>query len=251
MSIKLRKKQLDYWESLAKADPDAAVIDPVDKAGYKNSYIVGIRNQVIHEQLKELKNINFVLDFGCGSGLTTEYLFLKDMNVIGIDISLTLLKRACKRILGKHLPVLQYDGQRMPFRSGTLDAIVTYVVLNHLIKEEQLSSVLQELHRILNNNGIIVAVEQTRRTKKLNKEGNKKQLSINEFKRIFAESGFAVKKVKIIRFGHFPLIYLVRTGLIKQKWFGKLSLIESLIGKFHRTPIFDYADTLFVLKKQS
>ncbi|QMU62516.1 MAG: methyltransferase domain-containing protein [Gammaproteobacteria bacterium] len=247
----MEKNQKEFWDALGKNDPDAAVIDPYDKKGHKNQYIVDIRNRVICEQVKSIGKDNLVLDFGCGSGLTTEYLFLRNVKVVGLDISFRLLSKAISRINNKKLAVLQYDGAHVPIKEHVFDSIVTYVVLNHLTSKEQLVSILRELNRVLKDNGTVFAIEQTRRKVKINKDKSKKQLTIEEFNEIFRASGFSVIRKRILRYGHFPFIYLIRLGLIKKSWYKHIASLESQIGKIYKIPLFDYADTLFVLKKQN
>ena len=241
--------QQDYWDTLAKIDPDSVVIDLNDTPGHKNKYIGYIRNRVIYEHVREYGDNKLVLDFGCGSGLTTEFLHKNNIDVIGIDISLQLLKKANSRLNNRALPVLQYDGIKIPINTKTIDSAVTYVVLNHIINEQHLVDVLKEIKRVLKDNGRVFAIEQTRRKTKLNKDGSKKQLSINDFKKLFINSGLRVESCKIIRYGHFPLIYLIRYGLVSDKWFNMIAAIESFVGKFYKVPLLDYADTLFILKK--
>ena len=246
----MKVNQQQFWESLAKNDPDSAVIDPYDTSGRKNRYIVSTRNRTLLNHIRSINSSPHVLDFGCGSGMTTEHLYKNEISVVGIDISLTLLKKARSRIYGDYLNVLQYDGKSIPIESKTFDSIVTYVVLNHITNEGDLINIINELNRVLKTNGTIFAIEQTRRANKLSKDGSKKQLTIKNFEKNFIKCGFKLEDVRVIRFGHFPLIYLIKAGLIRKSWLSNLSSMESFIGKFYKVPLFDYADTLFILKKE-
>ena len=246
----IEKNQRKFWDTLGADNPDAAVIDPSDKLGHKNKYIVSIRNREILFWLQKINKNGLVLDFGCGSGLTSECLESNGLNVVGMDVSMVLLRKAHNRRSSSKLNVLQYDGTMMPFGNDTFDFIVTYVVLNHLTNQEKLTSVLNELNRIVKRSGVVIAIEQTRRSMKMSSDGSKKQLTINEFKQYFDECNFQTIKTKIIRYGHFILVYLIRFGLIKEKWFKAISGIEAYMGRYYTRPLFDYADTLFMLKKK-
>ena len=243
------KNQKEFWDKLGESNPDAAVIDPSDKLGHKNKYIVSVRNKAIFNEIKKFNENIIVLDFGCGSGLTSEYLSRKKIQPIGVDISYKLLTRARSRLINEKLNVVQYDGVNLPFKIASFDCLVTYVVLNHITNRNNLVCVLNELKKVLKDNGVIIAIEQTRRRNKFSRDKTKKQLTMTEFEKIFENSDFRVVKKKVLRYGHFPFIYLIRFGLIKENWYKNIASLEELIGAFYKVPLLDYVDTLFVLKK--
>lgn len=79
-----------------------------------------------------------ILDLGCGTGLLSEFL---QKNVIGIDISLNMLKEAKSRE-----SVLQADIDFLPFRDAVFDAVVSFTCLQNLPSPDY---VFKEVRRVL------------------------------------------------------------------------------------------------------
>ena len=96
---------------------------------------------------------------------------------------------------------------------------------------------LGEIRRILKPGGRLVSVEQV--------------YSVQGFTRLLTMSGFRHKETKILRRGHFPLIYMIRYGAVPFVFFSYIGRIEAFIGKIFKEVCFDYADTMFVMEKPS
>ena len=251
---KIKKKesglmnQQQYWDNMAKFGVKASVIDPSDTKGYKNQYIVELRNSAILNALKHTSNSS-ILDFGCGTGNLSELLSEHGYKVSGLDISSELLKFAEQRQGATSWNVYQYDGMEIPFDDNSLDAIVTYVVLNHILDDDQFKKTIDELYRVLKPGGQIIAVEQVSKNITISSDKSKKQRPLKYFTRIFIGSGLKIQSHKTIRRGHFPFLYAIRFGFIPVSFFKYLAKLESLIGRFFKEPLFDYADVIFILKK--
>ena len=85
------------------------------------------------EELFELCHIgkgNYVLDVGCGAGVTP-VLLVKGRNcrVMGVDISMGMVQRSRERAdregLGDRIEVRVADAQELPFEDDTFDAVIT------------------------------------------------------------------------------------------------------------------------------
>jgi ubiquinone/menaquinone biosynthesis C-methylase UbiE len=79
-----------------------------------------------------------ILDLGCGTGLLAEFL---QKDVIGIDISLNMLKEAETRE-----SVLQADMDFLPFQNAVFDAVVSFTCLQNLPSPD---FVFKEVRRVL------------------------------------------------------------------------------------------------------
>jgi len=94
-----------------------------------------------------------VLDFGCGNGAQTAALLDEGCSVVGIDIDERDLQTLAEYARGGQrdavLPV-RYDGARVPVRSGSIDAVICFEVLEH-VKDESAS--LREIRRTLKPGG--------------------------------------------------------------------------------------------------
>lgn len=105
--------------------------------------------------LSEYKNSNSkLLDLGCGIGLTLSLLAQKFTNSFGCDIDKRALK-ATKEILdevGIKIPLVVYNGGKLPFRDNTFDIVTFIEVIEHVQNPDQ---VLKEVQRVLKKDGIL------------------------------------------------------------------------------------------------
>ncbi len=94
-----------------------------------------------------------VLDLGCGPGEVADYLSTGGVAVIGVDVSMGMLRLAAQRITTAAW--VGGDMQRLPFASGTCSAVVSFYAIQHLPRSA-LSPMLGELHRVLVPDGMLV-----------------------------------------------------------------------------------------------
>ncbi len=242
--------QQQLWELMSAAGVEGAVIDPNDRVGHKNRYIIETRTAAIMEALGNLPASSLVLDFGCGTGIMTRTFATAGWRAIGVDISPSLLHTGLLQHPGEWL-MSCYDGARLPLQDSSMDAAVTYVVLNHITDDQHLLSCLRELHRVLRPGGHLVATEQVKRKRSVSMDGLKVQRPMAEFITLLEAAGFAVEHHKLTRFGHFPFIYLVRYGLVPRRLAPWISRLERWLAASRNTePRFDYADALFFARKK-
>lgn len=95
---------------------------------------------------------NTVLDVGVGRGRLATRVVDRADNIVGIDISLNMVKLAKVALNGRvHLVVA--DAERLPFKSASFDCTYCVETLVHIPHPEQ---VMQEMHRVLRRSGIML-----------------------------------------------------------------------------------------------
>lgn len=112
----------------------------------------GLRTIKILSQYK--KKDSKVLDLGCGIGITLSILSDYFPDSVGIDIDPKSVK-AAKELLKKqnlNIPVILYDGKKIPFPKNTFDIITSIEVIEHV---EDTELILKEMNRVLKPNGIL------------------------------------------------------------------------------------------------
>jgi len=107
-----------------------------------------------------MKADGWLLDVGCANGRASFPLVASSAAVIGFDISKKLVRQAIERaraegVHGK-MTFLVADGDVLPFRERSFDAVLTYGVLHHLPDPGRTCGKLQ---RILQEGGIHFASE--------------------------------------------------------------------------------------------
>jgi SAM-dependent methyltransferase len=90
------------------------------------------------------------LEVGCGTGIYAERIRHLGWTPVGVDLSARMLRHASAR-----LPVARADATRLPFRDGSLDAVISVMVHTDL---PDYRPVLEEISRVLRPGGRFVHV---------------------------------------------------------------------------------------------
>ncbi|MDJ0769907.1 MAG: class I SAM-dependent methyltransferase [Ilumatobacter sp.] len=93
-----------------------------------------------------------ICDVGAGTGVVTERLRTAGRDVLAVDLSIEMLRRAAERLPGR---VAVADGSHLPLADGTVDMITFVWVLHHVA---DLDATLREARRVLRRGGRIVTV---------------------------------------------------------------------------------------------
>jgi SAM-dependent methyltransferase len=93
-----------------------------------------------------------VLDLGCGDGRTLgTWISDRVAEYVGVDVSATAVERA--RSLGLDARKLE-DASALPFEDGSVDAVVSIEVLEHMLAPPE---AVAEVRRVLRPGGVFVA----------------------------------------------------------------------------------------------
>lgn len=164
-----------------------------------------------------------VLDFGCGMGLVYVLLNRLGHEVIGIDIDVggsgrgaradgqewgsrqaelenPRLISECWEALSATYGILYllFDGRQVPFEDGSFDAVIMHAVLEH-VPPENLPAVLDEIHRVLDDNGYLFVFRTPRKdsyleqlSRHLGYAAHEKLYSEPEVENLISGSGFSL-----------------------------------------------------------
>ncbi|KAI5810162.1 S-adenosyl-L-methionine-dependent methyltransferase [Peziza echinospora] len=118
--------------------PDLFYNDTESRKYTTSSRIRNIQSQMTHRclELLNLPGPSFILDIGCGSGLSGEILTDSGHTWIGMDISASMLAVALDSDTQGDL-LLADMGQGIPFRPGTFDAAVSVSAIQWLCNDEE------------------------------------------------------------------------------------------------------------------
>ncbi len=95
--------------------------------------------------------ISRVLDLGCGAGDLSSFLSGEGFQVIGLDLAESAVRFARER--HPELKVVQANiAQRLPFQSGTFDAVTASLALHYFPWSTTLS-IFEEVHRLISEGG--------------------------------------------------------------------------------------------------
>jgi len=95
-----------------------------------------------------------ILDCGCGYGRTLADLHRAGYdNLAGLDFSEGMLRRCRSEIPGT--AVVRNDGQSLPFKTSSVDAVLLFAVLTCIPVDDDQRALLSEVERILRPNGAL------------------------------------------------------------------------------------------------
>lgn len=95
-----------------------------------------------------------ILDYGCGYGRTLGELSSAGyQNIFGADFSEAMLAR-CREQLPR-VSVLRNDGRTLPFRSGSLDAVLLFATLTCIPLDDAQRALIAEIERVLRPHGLL------------------------------------------------------------------------------------------------
>jgi SAM-dependent methyltransferase len=229
------------WGNRAKKGFLASGIDPADRRGHKNYYIDLLQKTALEEVL-ELKGNEIVLDFGCGSGRFSYWIAPRVKKVVGLEITQEMIELAEKNRIAQNIEFMVYDGLHFPVFPNPFDLILSVGVLQ-VMKGELLKSTLSSLARYLKKDGRVYLIEQASDHPKMDRP------NIKEYLDAFKESNLECLQYYPIRNGRWWMLYLIRYGLVPQKWFSKIAVWEINKNRKKEDKILYYKDYLFLLKR--
>jgi len=114
-------------------------------------------------ELCDINKGNYVLDVGCGAGVTPCYIAKKyGCKVIGVDISKSFLSKAKERAKREHVEdkvkFKVADAQNLPFKNAVFDAVICESV-NAFVKNKQ--KAIKEYVRVIKPGGYVGINEAT------------------------------------------------------------------------------------------
>jgi ubiquinone/menaquinone biosynthesis C-methylase UbiE len=94
-----------------------------------------------------------ILDAGCGTGVFTCDIISSGSQVIGLDISFPMLRRAREKFGGVSFHPVRGDISTLPFRAESFDKVVSVTALEFI---DDAKSAVADLFRVAKKGGVIV-----------------------------------------------------------------------------------------------
>jgi ubiquinone/menaquinone biosynthesis C-methylase UbiE len=104
-----------------------------------------------HVVLANITNADRILDVGCGTGMLLGPLGERARIVVGVDMSVKMLRAAKKRAPRAFLVLA--DADHLPFANGSFDVAVSVTLLQNMPDP---SKTVREVARVLQPNGVAI-----------------------------------------------------------------------------------------------
>lgn len=235
-------KEMGGWGERARQGFLASGIDPADRRGHKNYYIDLLQKMALEEVL-ELKGDEIVLDFGCGSGRISYWIAPRVKKVIGLEITPEMIELAEKNRIAGNVEFALYDGVNFPKFPFVFDLVLSIGVLQ-IMRGDGLRNTLSNLSNYLGKGGKLFSIEQVSD----NPDVGRPKLA--EYLQAFQEAGLECLQFYPIRKGRWWMLYLIRYGMIPERWFVPIARWELKRNRKKNKNISYYQDFLFLLRKK-
>ena len=159
------EKLKDNWEELGKKDAYWAVLTNPSKINNKwdlEEFYESGRNWVnaIFKALnleEHLAEKGHALDFGCGPGRLSQGLCRNFENVVGVDISSSMIKKANQQNKFKEKCIYSVNSTNdlSQFESNQFDFVLSFITLQHIEKKYTLNYI-KEFSRVVKKGGYIL-----------------------------------------------------------------------------------------------
>ncbi len=108
-------------------------------------------DRILLKQFAEENKSGNCIDFGCGPGQTTKFLFDCGMlNIVGTDISPGMIAKA--KELNPHINFEVADMLNLKYKDGSFSSAIAFYAIVHFSMDE-LKRAFQEIKRVLKNDG--------------------------------------------------------------------------------------------------
>ena len=129
------------WRALGTHDPLWAILSRPDKRGGRwnaeEFFAAGEKEiaatEAFFQRLGRPRDHRLALDFGCGVGRLSRALATRYAEVVGVDISPSMLEQA--RVLNAHLTNVRFIENatpRLPFAEASVDLVYSVITLHHM-----------------------------------------------------------------------------------------------------------------------
>ena len=124
------------------------IIEKVRRDGIYDAYVEDSYSKIVElfTERSKLPRGSTILDVGCGTGEFAKRLNCRGYKVIGIDISLEIVKN----VNNGNVVLVVTDAEHLPFKSKIFDAVFCVDILHHFLEQ---SKVISQLLRVLKSEG--------------------------------------------------------------------------------------------------
>lgn len=219
-------------------DQGLHLVDPSDTSGRKTQYLSILHAQALHRYLGSGSGL--ALDVGCGYARMSAVLRQLGHEVVGLDLSLRVLKAARKHDGLTHfccgaLPDL-------PFAPASFDTVLLQNVLRvlHLLGKLDAG---WSVASMVAPGGRLAVIDNSR-------AGHADFVPEQYIVAAFEAAGLRLLQRHSIRASRWPLIYMIRYGLVPRRWYARIAAWElRRMARKQRAPRWSYHNVLFVFER--
>lgn len=220
-------------------DSGLNLADPHDTRGLKTAYISTLQMMAIARYVRVKKGPS--IDLGCGYGRMTSNLASLGHTPIGVDPSRRILNHAM--MANPNLLFCNAKLPDLPFKNESISTVFLLNVIRplHLLELKEACSGVQ---RVIATKGQLVIIDNVR-------QNHEQYVEESWYENFFYREGLQLKRRIAIRASRWPLIFLIRFGLIPKNYFPAVATWElSRMTKKAKAPRYSYHNVLWIFEKE-
>ena len=230
---------LDYDNLPAFDDSGINLADPNDALGRKTAYISLLQAKALQQYVGF--GAGKALDIGCGYGRMSDALAELGYSVTGVEPSERVLKVAS--VLRPEYEWCVGQMPDLPFQDNSFDLVCLFNVARplHLMN---IADVCESISRLVKPGGRLIVIDNLR-------SNDSRYLPEDWFDKTFSRDGLRLSHRVAIRASRWPVIYMIRYGLIPFRWFNAIANWElQRMACKKRVPKYSYHNYLFIYEKK-
>jgi SAM-dependent methyltransferase len=150
-------KMRERWDLRARSDAFAYIETVRDVPDVDGFFELGehFASVLVDPELRDVTR-GRALDLGCGLGRVTRALARRFDEVVGVDVSTEMVRRAQELHPQQEFPNVTFeatDGVHLPLEADSVDFVFSYEVFQHLPTREVMRQNLAEVARVLRDDG--------------------------------------------------------------------------------------------------
>jgi len=190
-------KQKQVWEDLAQKNYKYYINTDFGKniteEQFEGSGLKDYQELIINDGL--IFNKNTILDYGCGAGRMMRFMAKDFKNVIGVDISPTMIAQSRSRLKDiNNIKLIETDGNKISLPDSSVDFVFAYHVFQHIKERSLVENTLAEIFRILKEGGIFKVLLRSDKQKDMGNWWSGVEYNENEVKKL--AEGIGYKHIK-------------------------------------------------------
>jgi SAM-dependent methyltransferase len=144
--------------SFMNAYDDNVYADSYSELEFPGCYYLAYRD--LPDIISKYSSKGKAIDFGCGAGRSTRFLSDLGFDVIGLDISESMIKKANELDpSGNYHAIADGDFSKLP--KGNFDLVLSVFTFDNIPREEKRINLFEDLGELLNDDGVLVCLDST------------------------------------------------------------------------------------------